>query len=194
MILAIDTSAGTSAAVFDGTKRLSFVNFEDRFSHAENIGLAIQGAFIQAGITPADLRLVAVGRGPAPYTGLRVGVAAGIAMATALGIPACGVITLDAVARKHPVGKILIVADAKRKELFIAAFQDGEQVIPPSVATHQELDGYSGFQQVDGECDASLIGEYAIWARHQKLDLTDTSALYLRSPDVTPSAGKRVTG
>lgn len=194
MILAIDTSAGTSAAVFDGTKQLSFVNFDDRFGHAENIGLAIRGAFSKAGITPAELTLVAVGRGPAPYTGLRVGVAAGIAMATALGIPACGVITLNAVARKHPVGRILVVADAKRKELFIAGFQDGEQVIPPSVATHQELEDYSSFRQVPGECDASVIGEYLIWAKAQNLDLTDTSALYLRSPDVTPSAGKRVTG
>jgi len=194
LILAIDTSAGTSAAVFDGTKQLSFVNFDDRFGHAENIGLAIRGAFSKAGITPAELTLVAVGRGPAPYTGLRVGVAAGIAMATALGIPACGVITLNAVARKHPVGRVLVVADAKRKELFIAGFQDGEQVIPPSVATRQGLDGYSSFQQVPGECDASVIGEYLIWAKAQNLDLTDTSALYLRSPDVTPSAGKRVTG
>jgi len=194
LILAIDTSAGTSAAVFDGRNRLSFLNFDDRFGHAENIGLAMQGALEDAGIVPADLTLVAIGRGPAPYTGLRVGVAAGIAMATALGISACGVITLNAVARKHPVGKILVVADAKRKELFIAGFQDGKEVIAPSVSTHQDLENHHEFQQVSGECDASLIGEYAVWAADQKLDLTDTSALYLRSPDVTPSPGKRVTG
>jgi tRNA threonylcarbamoyl adenosine modification protein YeaZ len=143
---------------------------------------------------PADLTLVAIGRGPAPYTGLRVGVAAGIAMSTALEIPACGVITLNAVAMKHPVGKVLVVADAKRKELFIARFEDGAQVVPPSVATHQELENYSDFVTVSGECDAGLIGEYAVWALSQKIDLTDTSALYLRSPDVTPSVGKRVTG
>ncbi|MFT4796269.1 MAG: tRNA threonylcarbamoyladenosine biosynthesis protein TsaB [Aquiluna sp.] len=194
MILAIDTSAGTSAAVFDGVNRLSFINFDDRFGHAENIGLAIHGALAEAGIVPADLTLVAIGRGPAPYTGLRVGVAAGIAMSTALEIPACGVITLNAVAMKHPVGKVLVVADAKRKELFIAGFQDGVEVMPPSVATHKELESHSDFAMVSGECDAGLIGEYAVWALSQKIDLTDTSALYLRSPDVTPSVGKRVTG
>ncbi|WP_040324836.1 tRNA (adenosine(37)-N6)-threonylcarbamoyltransferase complex dimerization subunit type 1 TsaB [Candidatus Aquiluna sp. IMCC13023] len=194
MILAIDTSAGTSAAVFDGVNRLSFINFDDRFGHAENIGLAIHGALTEAGIVPADLTLVAIGRGPAPYTGLRVGVAAGIAMSTALEIPACGVITLNAVAMKHPVGKVLVVADAKRKELFIAGFQDGVEVMPPSVATHKELESHSDFATVSGECDAGLIGEYAVWALSQKIDLTDTSALYLRSPDVTPSVRKRVTG
>ena len=194
MILAIDTSAGTSAAVFDGVSRLSFINFEDRFGHAENIGLAIRGALTEAGIVPADLTLVAIGRGPAPYTGLRVGVAAGIAMSTALAIPSCGVITLNTVAKKHPVGKVLVVADAKRKELFIAGFQDGVEVIAPSVATHQELESHSDFVTVSGECNAGLIGEYAVWALTQKIDLTDTSALYLRSPDATPSAGKRVTG
>jgi tRNA threonylcarbamoyladenosine biosynthesis protein TsaB len=87
-----------------------------------------------------------------------------------------------------------VVADAKRKELFIAGFEDGAQVVPPSVATHQELENYSDFVTVSGECDAGLIGEYAVWALSQKIDLTDTSALYLRSPDVTPSVGKRVTG
>ena len=194
LILAIDTSAGTTAAVFDGETMASFISYEDRFGHAENIGFAIKRALDEAGIRAADLTMVAVGRGPAPYTGLRVGIAAGVSLAVALGIPAVGVITLIAVARKHPQGKVLVVADAKRKEIFVAGFDAGQQVIPPSVSMSEQLVDFADFQQVDGTCDASLIGHYTTWALAAGMDLSDTSALYLRSPDVSPSKGKRVSG
>lgn len=194
LLLAIDTSAGTTVAVFDGDMMKSFISYEDRFGHAENIGFAITRALDEAGIVASDLTMVAVGRGPAPYTGLRVGIAAGVSLATALNIPAVGVITLLAVAKKHPSGKVLIVADAKRKELFVASFSDGEVIMPPSVSTMEQISKLSDFQQVDGSCDAGLVGKYAIWAGSSAIDLTDTSALYLRSPDVSPSKGKRVTG
>ncbi|MDG2497423.1 MAG: tRNA (adenosine(37)-N6)-threonylcarbamoyltransferase complex dimerization subunit type 1 TsaB [Aquiluna sp.] len=194
LLLAIDTSAGTTVAVFDGDMMKSFISYEDRFGHAENIGFAITRALDEAGIVASDLTMVAVGRGPAPYTGLRVGIAAGVSLATALNIPAVGVITLLAVAKKHPSGKVLIVADAKRKELFVASFSDGEVIMPPSVSTMEQISKLSDFQQVDGSCDAGLVGKYAIWAGASGMNLTDTSALYLRSPDVSPSKGKRVTG
>lgn len=194
LILAIDTSAGTTAAIFQGQKMVSLISYEDQFGHAENIGFAISRALEEAGIGASDLTMVAVGRGPAPYTGLRVGIAAGVSLATALNIPAVGVITLIAVAKKHPNGKVLVVADAKRKELFLAGFEDGREVIPPTVSTSERLEEFGDFLKVDGSCDAGLIGKYAIAALTSGIDLSDTSALYLRSPDVSPSKGKRVSG
>jgi hypothetical protein len=56
------------------------------------------------------------------------------------------------------------------------------------------LEQFADFEAVDGKCNAELVGRYAIWARTQDIDLSDASALYLRSPDVAPSAGKRVSG
>ncbi|MFM1951018.1 MAG: tRNA ((37)-N6)-threonylcarbamoyltransferase complex dimerization subunit type 1 TsaB, partial [Actinomycetota bacterium] len=41
---------------------------------------------------------------------------------------------------------------------------------------------------------AELVGRYAIDALAKGVDLSDLGALYLRSPDVAPSAGKRVSG
>ncbi|MEY4560090.1 MAG: tRNA ((37)-N6)-threonylcarbamoyltransferase complex dimerization subunit type 1 TsaB, partial [Actinomycetota bacterium] len=41
MLLAIDTSAGTSTALFDGETLLATIEFDDPFGHAENIGNAI---------------------------------------------------------------------------------------------------------------------------------------------------------
>jgi tRNA threonylcarbamoyl adenosine modification protein YeaZ len=193
LLLAIDTSAGTSTAVFDGEKLLGFVEYDDPFGHAENIGNAIAEVMAKAGISASEVTAVAIGRGPAPYTGLRVGMAAGATFAMALGIPMHSVMNLDAVALSHGQAKILVSSDAKRKELFVATYDLGERVFGPAVLKPEQLDQFEGFAQVDGKCSAELVGRYAIWAKSSGVDLSDSSALYLRSPDVAPSAGKRVT-
>jgi len=194
LLLAIDTSAGTSTAVFDGEKLLGFVEYDDPFGHAENIGNAIAEVMAKAGISASEVIAVAIGRGPAPYTGLRVGMAAGASFAMALGIPMHSVMNLDAVALSHGQAKILVSSDAKRKELFVATYDLGERVFGPAVLKPEALDQFAGFDQVDGKCNAELVGRYALWAKAAGKDLSDSSALYLRSPDVAPSAGKRVTG
>ncbi len=194
MLLAIDTSAGTSTAVFDGEKLLAFVEYDDPFGHAENIGNAIAEALEKAQVVASQITAVAIGRGPAPYTGLRVGMAAGTAFATALELPIFSVMNLDAVALASGLGKIVITSDAKRKELFVAAYDQGKKVFGPSVLKPEELEQFADFVAVAGKCTAELVGRYAIWANGQGLDLSDSTALYLRSPDVAPSAGKRVTG
>ena len=194
MLLAIDTSAGTSTAVFDGEKLLAFVEYDDPFGHAENIGNAIAEALEKAQVVASQITAVAIGRGPAPYTGLRVGMAAGTAFATALELPTFSVMNLDAVALASGLGKIVITSDAKRKELFVAAYDQGKKVFGPSVLKTEELEQFADFVAVAGKCTAELVGRYAIWANGQGLDLSDSTALYLRSPDVAPSAGKRVTG
>jgi tRNA threonylcarbamoyladenosine biosynthesis protein TsaB len=101
MLLAIDTSHHASAAVVTGggePETLSVATLGDHFGHAENIGEVISQALADAGVTPAQLTAVAVGRGPASYTGLRVGMAAAVAFAQARGIQLLGVATLDAIA------------------------------------------------------------------------------------------------
>ncbi len=193
LLLSIDTSAGTSAAVFDKSC-LGFAVFEDPFGHAENVGLAIQQALEQAGKTIEDIAAIAVGRGPAPYTGLRVGMAAATALAKANGLPLHGVMTLDAIAHSAKGKKLLVITDAKRKELFAATYESGKRLTGPMLLTSADLDSYSDFEILQTSCDARLIGEFAVSEIGAGGDLTDLSALYLRSPDVTPSPGKKVSG
>ena len=194
MLLAIDTSAGTSTAIFDGETLLAFVEYDDPFGHAENIGNAIAEALKNSKLTAAEITAVAIGRGPAPYTGLRVGMAAGTSFATALGLPMYSVMNLDAVALAHGNTKIMVCSDAKRRELFVAAYDQGKKVFGPSVLKPEELEQFPYFEAVEGKCNAEMVGRYALWAIEQGLDLSDSTALYLRSPDVAPSAGKRVSG
>lgn len=193
MLLSIDTSAGTSVAVVGG-QVLSFSSFEDAFGHAENIGLAIQAALADAKVTMDQLTGIAIGRGPAPYTGLRVGMAAGLSIASALGVPAYGVMVLDAVAHSVGVGKFALSSDAKRREFFVAGYENSKRVFGPSVMSPSELESLEGFEILPGIADAAKVGLYAEHALKLGIDLSDTSALYLRSPDVSPSPGKKVSG
>lgn len=193
MLLSIDTSAGTSAAVVAG-KVLSLSSFDDPFGHAENIGLAIQSALADAQVTMDQLTGIAVGRGPAPYTGLRVGMAAGLSIASALRVPAYGVMVLDAVAHSLGERKFALSSDAKRREFFVAGYENAKRVFGPRVMSPAELDGLEGFEVMSGVADAAKVGLYAEYALAKGVDLSDTSALYLRSPDVSPSPGKKVSG
>lgn len=192
MLLSIDTTAGTSAAVFDKDCK-SFVLFEDPFGHAENIGLAIEQALAAAEVTMQQISAVAVARGPAPYTGLRVGMAAAIALSRARVLPLHAVMTLDAIAHSLNLESVLVTTDAKRRELFAATYRGGEKLAGPMLLTPSEIANYPEFELIQRSCDARLVGEYAQAALANEVDLSDFSALYLRSPDVTMSAGKKVS-
>ena len=205
MILAIDTTAGTSAAVVAEGRILGFCGFDDPFGHAENVGKAIEIAFERAEISSDQIERVAISRGPASYTGLRVGMAAGVAFATARKIPLHGVVSLDAVASFYGQGiedeRWLVTSDAKRGELFVVVYSgfDGSELplraIDPQVMKPLEVEeNYQGLTRIEESCDARAVGSFCEKSIAAGFALSDVSALYLRSPDVTPSAGKRVSG
>jgi tRNA threonylcarbamoyl adenosine modification protein YeaZ len=113
----------------------------DAKRHGELLATGIQAVFAELMLRPADLSAVAVGLGPGPFTGLRVGVATAATMADALGIPAYGVCSLDAIAAADDDdARRLVVTDARRKEVYWAEYApDGERVAGPDVLAPAEL-------------------------------------------------------
>ena len=102
-----------------------------------------------AGIGWSDLDRIAVGVGPGTFTGLRIGIATARALARARGIPLVGVPTLqslamNALALDPPPGTILAVVDARRREVFLAAWRPedvehrGREALAPRVLAPQE--------------------------------------------------------
>jgi tRNA A37 threonylcarbamoyladenosine modification protein TsaB len=120
--------------------------------------------------------------------------AAGLAFAQARKIPVHGVMVLDAVAHSLNFPKLVLFSDAKRKEIFVAGFDNGVRTFGPEVMQPADLEGFADYEQIAAVCDAGLIGIYALSQLSQGADLTDVSALYLRSPDVRPSPPKKVSG
>jgi tRNA threonylcarbamoyladenosine biosynthesis protein TsaB len=83
--------------------------------------------FEEVDAEPRELDRIVMGTGPGSFTGLRMGLAAGRALALALEVEVAGVSTLDALAAGAPGA--LPVIDARRKEVFTLV--DGE---PAAVA------------------------------------------------------------
>jgi tRNA threonylcarbamoyladenosine biosynthesis protein TsaB len=124
LILAFDTATdvATSALVEDGEV------LGERISKAATLLEDVDALLRQASARTADLGALAVGIGPGSFTGVRIGLATARGLALALGLPAAGISTLDALAAGAP-GAVPVV-DARRGEVFVL---EGEpKVIPPA--------------------------------------------------------------
>jgi tRNA threonylcarbamoyl adenosine modification protein YeaZ len=205
VLLAIDTSAGTSVAVVDRERGiLAELNESDTRRHAEVIGILIQEALESAGVPVTALSGVAAGMGPGPFTGLRVGIAAARAFAFGIGRPVVPVVSHDAVAFGLP-SPTLVVTDARRREVYWSAYRgtDAEGLpvrsagpgLSPPATLWDDVPGFGEYARLDAEqVSAGALGMVAeLLYLHRRPFASDT-ALYLRSPDVTISAGpKRVS-
>ncbi|MDP4586415.1 MAG: tRNA (adenosine(37)-N6)-threonylcarbamoyltransferase complex dimerization subunit type 1 TsaB [Microbacteriaceae bacterium] len=196
MILAIDTSAGTSVALVGGGI-VAEAATEDTRSHAEHIGVFIERVLADCGVTPDAVTAVVVGLGPGPFTGLRVGIAAGITFALGRDVPIHGISSHDAVAVAR--GSCAVVTDVRRRELAWTTYRDGIAVSGPGLTTEGMLADdvdLSEFPEVRATTiSAALLATAALNRIERGDDLKSLTPLYLRAPDATPGNGpKRVSG
>ncbi|MDO9557460.1 MAG: tRNA (adenosine(37)-N6)-threonylcarbamoyltransferase complex dimerization subunit type 1 TsaB [Coriobacteriia bacterium] len=86
---------------------------------------AVRDVVREAGIPAGRIAIVAVGRGPGSFTGVRIGVASAKGLAHGLGAPLVGLGTLDAVAWRFSAheGLLAVVGDAMRGEVYPALFR-----------------------------------------------------------------------
>lgn len=210
MLLAIDTSSGTSVAVVDRDAGvLSEVVEADTMRHAEVIGTLIREALDTAAVPVSALSGVVAGMGPGPFTGLRVGIAAAKAFAIGAGRPLVPVVSHDAVAAEHYAaehfaagqdGPLLVVTDARRRERYWTAYSGVDELgLPvrldgPGLARPDELP-HPAIARIDATVvSAGLLGMIAEIRFANRRPFDPDEPLYLRSPDVTLSAGpKRVS-
>ena len=181
--------------------------------HAEVVGSLIEQALAEAGVLPHELDGVVAGMGPGPFTGLRVGIAAARAFALGAGIPVVPMISHDAVAHALCTGELLpeteparyesgnqfvVSTDARRKEQFYSLYtaHEGyaERIKGPSLAGRDERPHPELAVFYTAEIPAASLAWAAVGAQARGDEPAMDSAVYLRSPDVTPSTGpKRVT-
>ena len=94
--------------------------------HATRLLPLAHGLLAEAGIAWPAVRRVAVGTGPGRFTGLRVGVATARGLVHSLGVELVGISSLSALAHgaahANPEQPLLAVIDARRGEIFAAAF------------------------------------------------------------------------
>lgn len=152
IVLALDTAtpAVTAGIVEVGATIVTLAErtVVDARAHAERLTPNVVAALADSGKTMADLEAVVVGCGPGPFTGLRVGMATAAAYGQALGIPVHGVCTLDAIARATR-GEVLVITDARRREVYWGRYRDGVRVAGPAVDAAAEVNA-DGVQAVAG--------------------------------------------
>ncbi len=181
-ILGIDTSARASVALLrlgaDGPQTLFSQESQDTVSHAEDVSVMVRAALEAcAAEGHAAPGRVAVGAGPGPFTGLRVGIATADTLAFAWGVPLDTVGSLEALALEgavsagsaHPDGAALaVVTDARRREVYSAVYRvngagtDSASLTPlggPWVASAE--DAADRMTEAAGGRPAALVGEGA---------------------------------
>lgn len=158
-LLLIDSSTSSCrVGVVTEALVLSERTVNDGFKHAEQLTLLIDECMKQAGLDYENLAAVAITGGPGSYTGLRIGasVAKGIAFANEL--PLIALNTLEVMAKGFilaskmlmPNDVLLPMIDARRMEVFTAAFSsDGQILVQPHARV---LDENSYQELIDRNC------------------------------------------
>ncbi|GAA1455846.1 tRNA (adenosine(37)-N6)-threonylcarbamoyltransferase complex dimerization subunit type 1 TsaB [Williamsia maris] len=155
LVLAVDTSTPTvTTGVGEVTPDRAVVLRAERRvdtprGHAEILTTLILECLTEAGVARSDLDAVVVGAGPGPFTGLRVGMATAAAFADALAIPLQGVCSLDAIRSDAGAGRVLVVTDARRREVYWALYGPDGRMAGPAVDTPADLIGRLRGETVD---------------------------------------------
>lgn len=212
MLLALDTATpAVTVALADGDRVVAERTAVDPRRHGELLAPAVAGVLADAGVDRRALTRVAVGTGPGPFTGLRVGLVTARTLGHTLGIPVLGVCTLDALALAAQEagvdGVFRVVTDARRKEVHWAEYAtDGG--LHRTDGPHVQAPASSAFDGVTVGAGAVMYAEH--FPGHRGPELPSAAAtcrwvllglptsppdpLYLRRPDAAePGARKRVS-
>jgi len=212
VLLAFDTATpAVTVALHDGERVVASHTVVDARRQGELLAPGITAVLDEAWVPRQDVTAVAVGVGPGPFTGLRVGLVTARTLGLALDVPVYGVCTLDVLAAEavdtgavH--GPFLVATDARRKEVYLASYDDHGR----------RLDGPEVLRPADAATDLPTAGEGAVlypdafplarepllpsagWlaraVAEELAELHDPEPLYLRRPDaVAPAAPKRVS-
>ena len=221
LVLALDTSTpvvSVALATTDGAL-LAARELEAPNRHGEVLAGLVRDTLAAGSTMLGDVTAVAVGLGPGPFTGLRVGVVTGAAMSDALDVPAYGVCSLDAIASAHGgMGELLVATDARRRQVYWARYDggglrvEGPELSPPADLVARfagqplTVCGAGGalYRELFA-ADLQVLPERALHSAARIVELVSgcvragapgeaLTPLYLRRPDARPAAGvKKVT-
>ena len=193
MILAIDSSMGTSVAVVSPEGKVrSSLQSDDPRAHAELIGVLLTSALEKAGVSAGDVTGVAMGIGPGAFTGLRVGMAAAQAFALSRNLPLYPVVSHDALGWAVETDTV-VVTDARRGEVAFSIYSPtaplrrvrGPELSSPALVDQALGDAVALPRIVGVSIDASVLALVALRALSEGLALPGATPMYLRAPDVT---------
>lgn len=209
MLLAFDTATPqVTVALHDGDDVVAELASDRTMKHGEQLAPLISDVMAEAGIVRQDLTAIAVGAGPGPFTGLRVGLVTARTLGFVLEIPVYAACTLDVLAVEavgsEISGPFFVATDARRKEVYLASYDpDGVRLEgpvvarPAEVATSTPVVGEGALLYPDAFPSAlgpqrPSAGWLARAVAEERVELMDPEPLYLRRPDAVEQAAKKV--
>lgn len=212
MLLAFDTATpAVTAALHDGDDVVAELTSEQPMRHGEQLAPLVDRLLREQGLVRQDLTALAVGVGPGPFTGLRVGLVTARTLGHVLEIPVYGVCTLDVLAVEavdtgSVIGEFVVATDARRKEVYLASYDaEGHRLSgpvvdkPAALATEGLVVGEGAVLYPDAFPNPCRpvrpsAGWLARTVAGERAELHDPEPLYLRRPDaVAPGARKPVS-
>lgn len=162
LILAFDTSGPwVATALLQGDRVLAQRYEEMAKGQAESLMPLIESTLAEDGLPLSVLDAIAVGVGPGNFTGIRISVSAARGLALALGIPAIGVSSFEAMRGAGSLRSTtpqLVMLDGPRGGLYLQRFADGQpdgapRFVPDWQGADMEAIGLTG--------DTPILGPHA---------------------------------
>jgi tRNA threonylcarbamoyladenosine biosynthesis protein TsaB len=213
VLLAFDTAtSAVTVAVADGDRVLATVTTIDARRHGELLAPAIAAVLTEAGVDRRELTAIAVGVGPGPFTGLRVGLVTARTLGAVLAVPVLGVCTHDHLALAGGLsGRFRVVTDARRKEVHWSEYEgggaedgidDGPRRVDGPHVERPDTAAWTGPAVGEGariyperfpdgrDPQHPSAGALARWVA-RGLATVEPNPLYLRRPDVAEPAARK---
>lgn len=195
-ILALDASTEACTVALEmGESRWSRFIVTPR-GHARELLDMVEAVLVEAGLARHQIGLLAYGRGPGAFTGVRISVGVAQGLAWGLNIPVAGVSTLALVAqgawRRHKPERVLVAMDARMNEVYWAgcAFDPDSGLMLPvgdeAVAAAAEVHLPQGWQDYVGIGTAWETYENAMVAAIARAPITVDPAALPNALDLLP--------
>jgi len=211
LILGINTTGDAcEAALLNDDAIVAELSEPMNQGHDARLAPVVQQVMAMSGTTFADLHRIAVIVGPGSFTGLRTGVAFARGLSLALGVPAIGVTSLEALDNLPMDQRVLGLLPAKRRppeqtwwaQVLANGRGAGEalELDAEGIRTHAAgMDAVcggladvadTGIRRIAAVPTARAAARFA--ARLAPGDLPPPRPVYVREPDATPMSAKLV--
>lgn len=125
-LLALDTSTELCSVAVSVDGRV-IERGEAGNRHAERILTMVDALLAESGVSLKQLDVIAYGRGPGSFTGLRIGAGVAQGLAFGAGLPVAPVSSLAALAQGVDASHVLAALDARMNQVYWGAFKRNAQ-------------------------------------------------------------------
>lgn len=123
LILALETSTELGSCALSRDGAVTERRCPERQPHSETLLPLVRDLLAESGVQIGDLDAIAFGVGPGAFTGLRVACGAAQGLAVVAGLPLIPVTSLETMATRTGVDRVLVLLDARMGEVYSGSYE-----------------------------------------------------------------------